>query len=335
MTRPLPRPAQRLPLAMLRSKQGTFIRSRDVIYSLFIVFFVLVALVPSAKAWEQADFEIFDLVDELEKSEGKGVTFYSWMKLTPTSSASEISRAYRKLSLQLHPDKNVGDIHAKEKFARLGKIAAILRNSGSRERYNFFYKNGVPRWRGTGYYYARFRPGLGTVLGFLVLLTATMQYLAKYINYRLEKKKILHFVEDARAALAYKVPKGHGAPTLGRSYIDVGRRTLACEVKSDTYLIVYPEGNEEPVHLNVDWVQKPKVTDVYVIQWPMSLVRKVFGIKPAEPKIKEEDEPEEEEEVEEVEEENQSKKIKKKKKKTELLSVTGTKVGGRRRAVKK
>ena len=27
--------------------------------------------------------------------------------------------------------------------------------------YDFFYKNGVPVWRGTGYYYSRFRPGLG------------------------------------------------------------------------------------------------------------------------------------------------------------------------------
>lgn len=26
--------------------------------------------------------------------------------------------------------------------------------------YDFFYKNGVPKWRGTGYYYSRFRPGL-------------------------------------------------------------------------------------------------------------------------------------------------------------------------------
>ena len=29
------------------------------------------------------------------------------------------------------------------------------------DSYDFFYKNGVPKWRGTGYYYSRFRPGLG------------------------------------------------------------------------------------------------------------------------------------------------------------------------------
>jgi hypothetical protein len=75
------------------------------------------------------------------------------------------------------PDKNPGvkDIH--ERFARLGVIATILKDTEGRKRYvnfvrvpnvyltahryDFFYKNGVPKWRGSGYYYARFRPGLG------------------------------------------------------------------------------------------------------------------------------------------------------------------------------
>lgn len=51
-----------------------------------------------------------------------------------------------------------------DRFARLGVIAAILRNGEKRKRYDFFYKNGVPKWRGTGYYYERFRPGLGVRL---------------------------------------------------------------------------------------------------------------------------------------------------------------------------
>ncbi|CAJ0832926.1 15342_t:CDS:2 [Entrophospora sp. SA101] len=111
------------------------------------------------KLW---DHEIFDLVDDLENAEGEDVTFYSWLGVKPTASEKEINKAYRKLSLTLHPDKNP-DRDSKEKFSRLGLIGAILRNSESRERYNFFLKNGVPKWRGTGYYYNRHRPGLGTV----------------------------------------------------------------------------------------------------------------------------------------------------------------------------
>ena len=61
------------------------------------------------------------------------------------------------------PDKNPGVKGIHERFARLGVIATILRNKDSRKRYDFFYKNGVPKWRGTGYYYSRFRPGLGVI----------------------------------------------------------------------------------------------------------------------------------------------------------------------------
>jgi hypothetical protein len=86
-------------------------------------------------------------------------------------------------SLHDSPDKNpnVKGIH--ERFARLGVIATILRNKEGRQRcvdrfnssfvydtrrfrYDFFYKNGVPKWRGTGYYYSRFRPGLGVSFEF-------------------------------------------------------------------------------------------------------------------------------------------------------------------------
>ncbi|KAL0088221.1 DnaJ domain-containing protein, partial [Phycomyces blakesleeanus] len=278
--------------------------------------------------------EIFDLVDELEKSEGKGVTFYSWLDIPATATAPEIGKAYRKLSFQLHPDKNKQDVKAKERFARLGKVAAILRNSASRERYNFFYKNGVPRWRGTGYYYARFRPGLTTVIVFLACLVGGMQYLASWINYYLEKRRILHFVEDARLAMALRAPKGHGAPTVGRSFLEIQQNMVRCEVISDEYLIVYPE-QADPIHLNVEWVEKPNFNNVYLVRWPKSLYEKF-----TQPKVKAEKEDTEEEEEEEVQVDQKGTEVatalpKKKVKKREIGTVEGTKVGGRRRAVRK
>ncbi|KAI7851981.1 DnaJ domain-containing protein [Circinella umbellata] len=305
--------------------------------SLCIMLSVLLALLtisaPSVRAWEQADFEIFDLVDELEKSEGKDVNFYSWLNVSPSSTASDINKAYRKLSLRLHPDKNKKDAQAREKFARLGKIVAILRDSAKRERYDHFYKNGVPRWRGTGYYYARFRPGLGTVVVFLMLVSGGMQYIAGCINYYQEKKKIIGFVQDARAALTQNVPKSQGAPTLGRSYVEVGGRVLRCEVKSDEYIIIHTSNDQEPVHLNTEWITKPTVTNnVYFIKWFMSLFYKLTGKQPPEPKhIDDSPETSDQEGVQQEDE----KKSKKKGKRGKPTVVTGSKVGGRRRAVAK
>ncbi|KAH8105868.1 DnaJ-domain-containing protein [Cristinia sonorae] len=164
------------------------------------LFFVLAAFAAAVVAWDKLDHEIFDLVSAIETSEGKGTTFYSWLDISPSASTNEIAKAYRKKSVQLHPDKNPGIKNAHERFSRLGVVSKILRDQETRKRYDFFYKNGVPRWRGTGYYYSRFRPGLGTVFVFLVILTSSLQYLVQKLNYRRDLARIDWIIQQARSA---------------------------------------------------------------------------------------------------------------------------------------
>lgn len=52
------------------------------------------------------------------------------------------------------------------------------------------FRNGFPRWRGSGYYYARFRPGLGMVLAFLILVTASIQLVVKRLNHARDKSRL-------------------------------------------------------------------------------------------------------------------------------------------------
>ncbi|CAG8442805.1 1830_t:CDS:2 [Diversispora eburnea] len=162
----------------------------------FVILFLLFIL-PGTQAWEQLDHEIFDLVDQLTMNEGEEATFYSLLGIEPSATEKEIGRAYRKLSLALHPDKNP-DEDSKEKFALLGSITAILRNSENRERYNFFLKNGVPKWRGTGWYYSRYRPGLTGVLTGLFVLCSFLHYLVMWVNFFQEKKRVRFFMNQAR-----------------------------------------------------------------------------------------------------------------------------------------
>lgn len=219
----------------------------------------------------------------------------------------------------------------------MGVIVTILRDPTSRERYNFFYKNGVPRWRGTGYLYSRFRPGLGTVIVLLTLIAAGMQYIAGQINYRQEKKKILEFIANARAQMIQDAPKGR-APTMGRSYIEVGQRHMRCEVKSDTAIVVYPdERSGEPIHLDAEWVTEPTLDSLFIVAWPKRLFNKIAGKK--EPMVEEEEEQIEEEQNEKVDSAVESpktpaKKALRKRATGEKVNVMGAKVGGRRRPTK-
>ncbi|CAE6474678.1 unnamed protein product [Rhizoctonia solani] len=160
---------------------------------------VLFAAFTAVLAWTKEDHEIFDLVSELEEHEGPGTTFYSLLGISPSATAAELGKAYKKLSVKLHPDKNPGVKDAHDRYARLGKINAILKGEG-RDRYNFFYKNGVPKWRGTGYYYSRFRPGLGFALSFIALLTCTLQYFVQKMNYTRDLERVRDLVNRAKLA---------------------------------------------------------------------------------------------------------------------------------------
>ncbi|KAG0305788.1 hypothetical protein BGZ97_000978, partial [Linnemannia gamsii] len=61
----------------------------------------ILALLQTVAAWEEGDFEIFDLVDALEKSEGSEVNFYSYIGVTQKTPKPEIERAFRKKSRTL------------------------------------------------------------------------------------------------------------------------------------------------------------------------------------------------------------------------------------------
>ncbi|KAI0335445.1 DnaJ-domain-containing protein [Cubamyces sp. BRFM 1775] len=245
----------------------------------------LAVLVTAVVAWTKEDHEIFDLVSAIEAAEGKGTTFYSWLEVPSTASTSEISKAYRKKSLQLHPDKNKGVKNAHERFARLGVVASILRNPEKRERYDFFYKNGVPRWRGTGYYYSRFRPGLGTVLTFLVMLTSGLQYLVQKMNYNRDLKRVHEIRDQARAAAwgqkmtplegqrkagSVKVNLG-GGPRLDEDGNVIAGRMVDMVVEGDEVYILEGDGSMFPV--NSDTAVRPSIKRT----WFLSLVTSLVG----------------------------------------------------------
>lgn len=141
--------------------------------------------------------QIFDLQSSLEATTGKGTTFYSLLNLTSSATASEIKSAYRKRSVELHPDKHPQDPQASKRFEQLGLVIKILRDA-RKDRYDHFLATGFPKWRGTGWYYARWRPGFGTTMLILVLFTVGVELLIKRVNYARDAKRIHQLQRAAR-----------------------------------------------------------------------------------------------------------------------------------------
>ena len=88
-------------------------------------------------AWENDEYEIFDLVEEVNQN------FYEYMELTQEATTSEIRKAYRKLSLVLHPDKNDAE-DASIKFRWLASIYEILKDPEKRKIYDRVLVEGLP-----------------------------------------------------------------------------------------------------------------------------------------------------------------------------------------------
>ena len=64
--------------------------------------------------------------------------FYSTLGVSRSATPEEIKKAYRKLAMQHHPDKNPGDKKSEEKFKELSEAYEVLSDAKKREMYDQF-----------------------------------------------------------------------------------------------------------------------------------------------------------------------------------------------------
>lgn len=143
----------------------------------------LVAVLPVATAhgWGSEDMEIFDLVEEINEN------FYNLMQINQNATNQEIKRAFRTLSVVLHPDKNDAE-DANIKFRNLVSVYEVLKDSSKREKYDKVLKEGLPNWKSALWYYRRVRKvGLAEGAAILLIVATVMQYFISWAAYA-EKK---------------------------------------------------------------------------------------------------------------------------------------------------
>lgn len=77
--------------------------------------------------------------------------YYEVLGVGKSASEGEIKKAYRKLALKYHPDKNPDDKDAEEKFKEAAEAYEVLSDNEKRQRYDRFGHAGVGGAAGGGY----------------------------------------------------------------------------------------------------------------------------------------------------------------------------------------
>ncbi|XP_040519397.1 dnaJ homolog subfamily C member 1 [Gallus gallus] len=142
---------------------------------------LLALLLPRGRAWDSGDLELFDLVEEVPRN------FYDFLGVQQDASSADIRKAYRKLSLILHPDKNK-DENAETQFRQLVAIYEILKDEERRKRYDDILINGLPDWRQPVFYYRRVRKMSNAELALLLFIILTVGHYAVVWSIYLEKQ---------------------------------------------------------------------------------------------------------------------------------------------------
>jgi len=76
--------------------------------------------------------------------------YYEVLGLSKNASESEIKKAYRKLALKYHPDKNPDDAGAEERFKEAAEAYEVLSNGDKKARYDQYGHAGMGQGFGGG-----------------------------------------------------------------------------------------------------------------------------------------------------------------------------------------
>ena len=93
--------------------------------------------------------------------------YYNLLGVSRDASEQELKRAYKKLAMKYHPDRNQGDKNAEKKFKEVSEAYEVLSDQNKRQAYDQFGHEGLDQrfGQGGGFQGGSFNDIFGDVFG--------------------------------------------------------------------------------------------------------------------------------------------------------------------------
>lgn len=156
--------------------------------------------------------------------------YYEVLNVSRTAGEDEIKRAYRKMAMQFHPDRNPGDAEAEQRFKEAAEAYDVLRDPEKRARYDRFGHAGVQGNGGGGFgsaedIFAHFSDIFGDLFGFSSAARGPRAMAGADLRYNLT----ISFEQAARGdEITLSLPKHVACPECKGSGAAPGSRVESC-----------------------------------------------------------------------------------------------------------
>ncbi|MDR2017586.1 MAG: molecular chaperone DnaJ [Syntrophobacterales bacterium] len=152
--------------------------------------------------------------------------YYSILDVSRDTSDDEIKKAYRKLALEYHPDRNPGNKEAEERFKEISEAYAVLSDSQKRARYDRFGSDegaGFDFGFQGGNFNSVFNDFFGDFFGAQQRHRETKGADLRY-NLSIEFEEAVFGVEKD-----IEIPKDEKCPDCGGTRIEPGHQPVVCK----------------------------------------------------------------------------------------------------------